>query len=85
MSKKILQLTCIVVLLAGLLLNVGCVTIRTAAVGDLKTESQSIERGEAESVRAMIRMGVGDLRLSGGASKLLDATFTTTCLNGSRK
>jgi hypothetical protein len=46
-----------------------------ARVGSLRTESQSVELGDAESVRAEINFGAGDLELSGGADKLLEADF----------
>jgi hypothetical protein len=37
---------------------------------------QSVELGRAESVRAEINIGTGELKIRGGASKLLDAEFT---------
>jgi hypothetical protein len=40
-----------------------------------RRESSSIERGNAEMVRAEIKMAAGELRVSGGASKLLEADF----------
>jgi len=68
-------------LFAGLL---GCVLAllfitacnQGARVGDLLTKTQTIELGDAESVNVEIRMGAGELNVSGGASDLLDATFT---------
>jgi hypothetical protein len=47
-----------------------------ATVGDLQTKTETIERGDAESVNVKIRMGAGELQISGGASDLLDATYT---------
>lgn len=44
-------------------------------VGALRTESQSVELGDAESVRVEIEFGAGDLELTGGADKLLEADF----------
>ena len=46
-----------------------------ARVGALRSESQSVELGDAKSVRAEINFGAGDLELSGGADKLLEADF----------
>jgi hypothetical protein len=46
-----------------------------ARVGVLRTESQSVELGGAKSVRVDINFGAGDLELSGGAEKLLEADF----------
>ena len=61
------------VLFAALLLA-GCGS--QARVGALRTESQSVELGDARSVRVEINMGAGDLEVTGGADKLLQADFT---------
>ena len=45
-------------------------------VGTLQTESKSIELGDAKSVRVEINMGAGNLQLTGGAEKLMEADFT---------
>ncbi len=37
---------------------------------------QTVDVGRAESVRAEVQMGTGQLRVEGGAGKLLDADFT---------
>ena len=47
-----------------------------ARVGALQTESQSVELEDAKSVRVEIDMGAGDLEVTGGAEKLLEADFT---------
>jgi hypothetical protein len=47
-----------------------------ARVGDLQTKTETIELGDAESVNVDIRMGAGELQVAGGASNLLEATFT---------
>jgi hypothetical protein len=60
-------------LLAGLL-SVGCSS--NARVGELQTESQSVELGDAKSVRVEIYLGAGSLELTGGAQELLEADFT---------
>ena len=60
-------------LIAALLLA-GCSS--QARVGALRTESQSIELGDTRSVRVEINFGAGDLTLTGGAAKLLEADFT---------
>ncbi|MFQ5816391.1 MAG: toast rack family protein [Terriglobia bacterium] len=44
-------------------------------LGELQVESRSIELADAESVVAEIRMGAGELRVSGGAAPLLEADF----------
>lgn len=52
---------------------VGCSS--RAKVGALKTESRSVELGDAKSVRVEINMGAGNLLVTGGAEKLMDADF----------
>jgi predicted membrane protein len=52
---------------------VGQVT--NPAVGELKTETQSVALGEASSVVADVSIGVGKLNISGGATDLMNATF----------
>jgi hypothetical protein len=44
-------------------------------VGELRTEAQAVELGEAEAVRVEIDFGAGDLSVVGGAEKLLEAAF----------
>jgi hypothetical protein len=44
-------------------------------VGELQTESRSVEPENAESVRANLRMGLGELNLTGGADSLIEADF----------
>jgi hypothetical protein len=59
-----------------------CVVLLLAAcgskpsVGQLRTESQSVELGDASAVRVEITMGAGELGVTGGAEKLLEADFT---------
>jgi len=62
-----------IVLLAALMLA-GCNP--RLRVGELQTESQSVELGNDASVRAKINMGAGDMKVTGGAEKLLEADFT---------
>jgi len=60
--------------LLGALLLASCGS--EARVGALRTESQTVELGDAKSVRVEINMGAGDLEVTGGADKLLEADFT---------
>jgi N-terminal domain of toast_rack, DUF2154 len=59
-----------------------CVVLLLAAcgsqlrVGALRTESQSVELGDANAVGVEISMGAGELTVTGGAEKLLEADFT---------
>ncbi len=66
------RLLIVLVLIAALLLS-SCGT--AARVGALQTESKSVELGDAKSVRVEINMGAGDLQLTGGAEKLMEADF----------
>jgi len=61
------------VLVAALLLT-GCGS--GARVGALQSVSQSVELGDAKSVRVEINVGAGDLKVTGGAEKLLEADLT---------
>src|SRR5829696_3041869 len=45
-------------------------------VGDLQRQSQSVDKEEASSVRAELRMGAGELNLTGGADRLMEADFS---------
>ncbi len=60
--------------LSSVFLLIGCVN--RVAVGPTQTDSQSVELGNAESVQAAIKMGVGQLNIRGGATNLMDAEFT---------
>lgn len=62
-----------IALIATLLLA-GCAS--EVRVGALRTESQSVELGDAKPVNVEINFGAGDLRVNGGAEKLLEADFT---------
>ena len=45
-------------------------------VGEVRTESQSVELGDTRSVQVEINVGAGDLEVTGGGEKLLEADFT---------
>lgn len=64
----------IVLLLVATLVLASCDT--AARVGALQTESKSVELGDAKSVSVEINLGAGDLQLTGGAEKLMEADFT---------
>jgi hypothetical protein len=63
----------ITLLLVAALSLAGCSS--QARVGALRTESRSVELGDARSVSVQISLGAGNLKLTGGAEKLLDADF----------
>jgi hypothetical protein len=56
-----------------LLVVTGCNVVNLDS-GPTKTVEQEIDVGKAETVRAEIRMSAGDLRVRGGATKLLSGS-----------
>jgi hypothetical protein len=48
----------------------------SSPAGQLRTESESVELGAAQSARVQIDMGAGKLQVAGGATKLMEAEFT---------
>lgn len=64
----------LLILIAVASTTTGC--YRGVRVGDLQTKSQTVERGDADAVNVQIQMGAGKLDVSGGASELLEASFT---------
>jgi hypothetical protein len=58
----------------------GCVLALTVSgcedMGDLTTSTQSVEAAGAESVEVNLKMGAGEMRVSGGAQALMEAEFT---------
>jgi hypothetical protein len=61
----------VVVLVAAVLLG----SCGTQAIGEMERESQSIDVENAQSVRAELRMGAGELNVTGGADALMEADF----------
>lgn len=57
-------------------LALSACTIERFRVGSTRTESETVEVGNAETVRADIRMSVGEIEISSGASELMEAEFT---------
>jgi hypothetical protein len=52
----------------------GCTFVRRT--GPVQTESQTVELEGAESVTVDLRMGAGELTVSGGGDALMEAHFT---------
>jgi N-terminal domain of toast_rack, DUF2154 len=48
----------------------------TQQVGEMQRESQSIQAENAQSVRANLKIGAGELNVSGGADALMEADFS---------
>lgn len=61
--------------LIGLVLFFTFNVARWGTVGSLRTETQTVPLGTATSATVNVEMGVGDLKLSGGANDLMNATF----------
>lgn len=58
----------------------GCILALTFSgcegIGDLTTESKTVEAAGAESVEVSLEMGAGELHVSGGARALMEGEFT---------
>lgn len=77
MNRSRSKVFCSLTIAAILLAIHGCgLTPGSVEVGPLQTESQSVELGDAESVRVEIEMGAGELEVAGGADELMEADFT---------
>jgi hypothetical protein len=66
------------VVYAGLALWIGliaCGLPNTTRVGEMKSETQSVELDSASTVIAQIEFPAGELKVEGGASSLMDASF----------
>lgn len=73
MAHKRVLLQLIIVALVAL---VATSCIGRVRVGDLQTDTETVELGGAESARVELSMGAGQLNLSGGASDLMNAEFS---------
>ena len=65
----------VVMLVAGAVAAVLLGSCGTQAVGEMERESQSIDLENAQSVRAELRIGAGELNVTGGADALMEADF----------
>jgi hypothetical protein len=62
-------------LLALCLTVMGCSITRFASVGDMKTETRSVDLGAADTAGVRIEMDAGELQVAGGADQLMQASF----------
>jgi len=74
MRREIIASLITVVLIASVAMLSGCV--EKVRVGELRTDSQSVELDGVESVNVEIDIWAGELGVSGGADKLLEANYT---------
>ena len=77
MARYVGVIPLIVMMVATAVFAGACGTQRgeTQQVGEMQRESQSIQAENAQSVRANLRMGAGELNLTGGADQLMEADF----------
>lgn len=54
---------------------IGCGLLNTTRVDELKSETQSIDLESASTARVQIEFPTGELKVEGGASSLMDASF----------
>lgn len=68
----------IVVLLTGVLatLLLASCGMQGQEVGEMQRESRSVDLGNAQSVRAHLMMGAGELNVTGGADALMEGDFS---------
>jgi hypothetical protein len=62
----------VAVALLAILLAAAC---GASQAGELQTESEAVELGEAESVRANLKMAAGEMKVGGSADSLMEADF----------
>lgn len=65
----------VMVMIPLLFLLSGCIGL-PVEIFEPRTDSESVELGEAEMVQAELIMPVGELEVTGGAQKLLEADYT---------
>ena len=64
------------VLLVVAALFVGSCGAQEQSVGEMQHESHSIQPENAKTVRANLKMGAGELNMTGGADQLMEADFS---------
>jgi N-terminal domain of toast_rack, DUF2154 len=74
--KKLVFLYTLLVTAAVLAGACGMQPGGTPQVGKMQHESESVDPKDAQSVRAQLKMGAGELNLTGGADKLMEGDFS---------
>ena len=54
---------------------IGCSLLSTTPVNEVRNEAQAIDLGPASTAKVLIEFGAGQLKVEGGADKLMEATF----------
>jgi hypothetical protein len=54
---------------------IGCSLLNTTPVGDVRSDTQSVDLGSASAATVQIKFSAGKLKVEGGANSLMDATF----------
>jgi N-terminal domain of toast_rack, DUF2154 len=75
MHKKLLSMRLAYAGLALWLALIACGLPNTTRVDELKSETQSVDRASASTARVQIQFPAGELKVEGGASSLMDASF----------
>ena len=65
----------VVVFVAGAVATVFLSSCGTQGIGEMERESRTVDLENAQSVRAELMMGAGELNLTGGADALMEADF----------
>src|ERR687894_1931642 len=78
MARYLVVILSIVMMAATAVLAGACSTQGGGTqqqVGKMQHESKSVDPKDAQSVRANLKMGAGELNLTGGADQLMEADF----------
>lgn len=73
MTQRKVRAAAVLAVAPFLFLPSGCII--NAPVGETRTETRSIDLPKAEIIHAELKMGAGELRLQGGAAKLMEGEF----------
>jgi len=78
MGRDSVEVLLIVVVVATAVLAGACGTQGggTQQVGEMERESKSVDTKDAQSARASLKMGAGELHLTGGADRLMEGDFS---------
>jgi hypothetical protein len=78
MSRYLVVVLSIVMMAATAVIAGACGTQPggTPQVGKMQSESKSVDPEDAQSVRAQLKMGAGELNLTGGADQLMEGDFS---------